>query len=72
MGLLAWAVVIGWTAVFGLIYWSMNSKGWMAYYLLMTSLTGYYALSGASVATGLVMGWMVLPFGVGAAGGVFS
>ena len=72
MGVLAWAVIIGWTAIFGLIYWAMDSKGWMAYYLLMASLTGYYALSGASVATGLVMGWMVLPFGVGAAGGVFS
>jgi len=73
MGVLAWAVIIGWTVAFGCVYWLMNSKGWMAYYLLMASLTGYYSVvSGSSVATGIVMGWMLLPFGVGAAGGVFG
>ena len=73
MGVLAWAVIIGWTVAFGCVYWLMNSKGWMAYYLLMASLTGYYSVFlRSSELAGMFMGLMVLPIGVGVAGGVFS
>ena len=73
MGVLAWAVIIGWILVFGFIYWAMGSRGWQVYYLWMTGLALYFALtSDSSVLVGMVLGWMVLPMGVGAAGGVFG
>lgn len=73
MGLLAWAVIIGWILVFGFVYWAMGSRGWQVYYLVMAGMALYLAVVGdSSVVVGMVLGWMALPLGVGAAGGVFS
>jgi len=73
MGVLAWAVIIVWCGSFGLFYWLLGSRGWQLYYGFMLSLVVYFSVfSGSSVLTGMVMGWMALPVGVGAAGGVFG
>ena len=73
MGLLAWVVIVGWIAAFGGIYLYLGSTGWLVYYGLLTVTALSLAVSGdSSVAVGMVLGWMFLPIGVGAAGGVFS